>query len=131
VALRPRGPLLDVLRGRHRGELPAGRPGDEQFKTIFPACYDGRWPHLHFEVYQSLDSATSYSNKLRTSQLAIPEDSCREVYGVVDGYDASVDNLDKVSLDSDMVFSDGYSLQLATVTGSADEGYTFSLNVPV
>ena len=48
-----------------------------------------------------------------------------------DGYDASVDNLDRVSLDSDMVFSDGYSLQLAAVTGSVDEGYTFSLNVPV
>jgi hypothetical protein len=86
---------------------------------------------MHFEVYQSLDSAMSYSNKLRTSQLAIPENSCREVYGVVDGYDASVDNLDGVSLDSDLVFSDGYSLQLATVTGSVDEGYTFSLNVPV
>jgi protocatechuate 3,4-dioxygenase beta subunit len=114
-----------------RGVQETAADGSVQFTTIFPACYDGRWPHLHFEVYQSLDSATSYSNKLRTSQLAIPEDSCREVYGVVDGYDASVDNLDKVSLDSDMVFSDGYSLQLATVTGSADEGYTFSLNVPV
>jgi protocatechuate 3,4-dioxygenase beta subunit len=114
-----------------RGVQETAADGSVQFTTVFPACYDGRWPHLHFEVYQSLDSATSYSNKLRTSQLAIPEDSCREVYGVVDGYDASVDNLDKVSLDSDMVFSDGYSLQLATVTGSADEGYTFSLNVPV
>jgi hypothetical protein len=50
---------------------------------------------------------------------------------VVDGYDASVDNLDAVSLESDMDFSDGYSLQLANVTGSVDEGYTFSLNIPV
>ena len=69
------------------------------FTTIFPGCYSGRWPHMHFEVYESLDSATSYTNKLRTSQLAIPEDSCREVYGVADGYDASVSNLDGVSLD--------------------------------
>jgi protocatechuate 3,4-dioxygenase beta subunit len=114
-----------------RGVQETAADGSVQFTTVFPACYDGRWPHMHFEVYQSLDSATSYSNKLRTSQLAIPEDTCREVYGVVDGYDASVDNLDSVSLDSDMVFSDGYSLQLTTVTGSADEGYAFSLNVPV
>jgi protocatechuate 3,4-dioxygenase beta subunit len=114
-----------------RGVQETAADGSVQFTTIFPACYDGRWPHLHFEVYRSLDSATAYSNKLRTSQLAIPEDSCREVYGVVDGYDASVDNLDGVSLDSDMVFSDGFSLQLASVTGSVDEGYTFSLNVPV
>ena len=40
-------------------------------------------------------------------------------------------NFDGVCLDTDRVFSDGYSLQLATVTGSADEGYTFTLNVPV
>ncbi len=114
-----------------RGVQETAADGSVQFTTIFPACYDGRWPHMHFEVYQSLDSATSYSNKLRTSQLAIPEDTCREVYGVVDGYDDSVGTLDRVSLDTDGVFSDGYSLQLATVTGSVDEGYTFSLNVPV
>ena len=114
-----------------RGVQETDADGAVTFTTIFPGCYSGRWPHMHFEVYESLDSATSYTNKLRTSQLAIPEDSCREVYGVADGYDASVSNLDGVSLDSDNVFSDGYSLQLATVTGSVDEGYTFSLNVPV
>jgi len=114
-----------------RGVQETAADGTVQFTTIFPACYSGRWPHMHFEVYQSLDSATTYSNKLRTSQLAIPEDTCREVYGVVDGYDASVGNLDGVSLDSDGIFGDGYSLQLATVTGSVDEGYTLSLNVPV
>ncbi len=114
-----------------RGVQETDADGAVTFTTIFPGCYSGRWPHMHFEVYESLDSATSYTNQLRTSQLAIPEDSCREVYGVADGYDDSVSNLDGVSLDSDNVFSDGYSLQLATVTGSVDEGYTFSLNVPV
>ena len=114
-----------------RGVQETDADGAATFTTIFPGCYSGRWPHMHFEVYESLDSATSYTNKLRTSQLAIPEDSCREVYGVADGYDDSISNLDGVSLDSDGVFSDGYSLQLAAVTGSVDEGYTFSLNVPV
>ena len=114
-----------------RGVQESGADGSVQFTTIFPGCYSGRWPHMHFEVYESLDSATTYTNKMRTSQLAIPADSCREVYGVADGYDASVSTFEGVSLDSDMVFSDGYSLQLAAVTGSVDEGYTFSLNVPV
>jgi protocatechuate 3,4-dioxygenase beta subunit len=114
-----------------RGVQETGADGTVQFTTIFPGSYSGRWPHMHFEVYESLDSATTYTNKMRTSQLAIPEDSCREVYGVIDGYDASVSNLDQISLDSDNVFSDGYSLQLATVSGSVDEGYTFTLNVPV
>ena len=114
-----------------RGVQETDADGNLTFTTIFPACYDGRWPHMHFEVYDSLDSATAYTNKLRTSQLAIPAEVCEQVYGVAEGYDASVDSFAKVSLGSDMVFSDGYSLQLATVTGSVDEGYTFSLNVPV
>ncbi len=29
------------------------------------------------------------------------------------------------------MFSDGYSLQMAKVTGSNDEGYVATLNVPV
>ena len=40
-------------------------------------------------------------------------------------------NLARTSLDTDMVFGDGYSLQLAKVTGSVDEGYVATLNVPV
>ena len=28
--------------------------GNLTFTTIFPACYAGRWPHMHFEVYESL-----------------------------------------------------------------------------
>ena len=59
-----------------RGVQETDADGAVTFTTIFPACYTGRWPHMHFEVYESLDSATSYTNKLRTSQLAIPEDSC-------------------------------------------------------
>ena len=35
------------------------------------------------------------------------------------------------ALDTDGIFSDGYSLQMASVTGSVEEGYTISLNVPV
>ena len=70
LALRPRGPLLVYSEGVTeenylRGVQETAADGTVQFTTIFPACYDGRWPHMHFEVYQSLASATSYSNKLR------------------------------------------------------------------
>jgi protocatechuate 3,4-dioxygenase beta subunit len=114
-----------------RGVQVVGEDGSLTFTSIFPACYSGRWPHLHFEVYPSVDDATTASNKLRTSQIAFPEDVCQSVYSTAEGYDASVDNLAQVSLDSDGIFSDGYSLQLATLTGSVDEGYTLKLNVPV
>ena len=51
-----------------RGVQETDADGNVTFTTIFPGCYSGRWPHMHFEVYESLDSATTYTNKLRTSQ---------------------------------------------------------------
>jgi protocatechuate 3,4-dioxygenase beta subunit len=116
----------NYLRGVHEADAD----GRLSFTTIVPACYAGRWPHMHFEVYESLDSATSASNKLRTSQLALPQDICDTVYAT-EGYQQSVANLAQVSLDSDGIFSDGYSLQMATVTGSVEEGFIATLNVPV
>jgi len=113
-----------------RGVQETDARGRVEFTTIFPGCYAGRWPHLHFEVYPSLDDATSYANKLRTSQLALPQDVCDDVYAS-DGYEQSVANLAGVSLDSDGIFADGHSLQMATVTGSVADGYTVSLNIPV
>ena len=113
-----------------RGVQVADGEGWLQFRTIFPGCYAGRWPHVHFEVYPSAADATSASNRLRTSQLAFPEDACAAAYEA-DGYDASVENLRGLSLEDDGVFSDGWSLQLAKVTGSVSDGYTATLTVPV
>ena len=48
-----------------------------------------------------------------------------------DGYEQSVSNLSRDLARHDKVFGDGYSLQLAKVTGSIDEGYVATLNVPV
>lgn len=113
-----------------RGVQVADADGKLSFTTICPAAYSGRWPHIHFEVYQDEKSATSGTNKLRTSQLAIPEDACNAVFAT-SGYEASVQNMQQTSLDSDNVFSDGYSLQLAKASGSVSKGYTLSLNVAV
>jgi len=113
-----------------RGVQESDADGWVEFTTIFPGCYSGRWPHVHFEVYESLDAATSVTNKLRTSQLAFPQDVCEEVYAT-EGYESSVTNLAGVSLDSDGIFSDGYSLQMATMKGSAASGLTATLNVPI
>jgi len=113
-----------------RGVQQAGDDGVVRFTTIVPGAYSGRWPHAHFEVYPSVDAATTASDRLRTSQLALPEDTCTEVYAT-DGYEQSVGNLQQTSLDSDMVFSDGYSLQMAKISGSIDDGLTARLTVPV
>jgi protocatechuate 3,4-dioxygenase beta subunit len=113
-----------------RGVQETDTDGTVTFTSIFPAAYSGRWPHIHFEVYSSQEAATKATDKLRTSQLALPEDACKLVYAT-DGYSASVSNLAQTSLATDNVFSDGYSLQLATVTGNVTKGMTATLNVPV
>lgn len=46
-------------------------------------------------------------------------------------YDGSTENLDDTSLESDNVFSDGWDMQLATVTGDADARYRVHINVPI
>lgn len=113
-----------------RGVQVSDANGQLSFTTIFPGCYSGRWPHIHFEVYRSATTATSYSNKLRTSQLALPESACDAVYAQ-SGYTGSASNLAQMSLSTDNVFSDGSSLQLADVTGSVGSGYATTLEVGI
>jgi protocatechuate 3,4-dioxygenase beta subunit len=113
-----------------RGVQVADSAGKLTFTSVFPAAYSGRWPHAHFEVYPDLSAATSAGSKLVTSQLALPEDVCREVYAT-DGYTGSGRNLAATSPATDMVFRDGYDHQLATVTGDLSGGFTAALAVAV
>lgn len=112
-----------------RGVQIAGADGVVRFTSIFPACYPGRWPHLHFEVYPDRASITDASTLLSTSQLALPEAACQQVYAT-SGYAGSVATLSQVSLSSDGVFGeDSGARQLATVTGSAASGLAATLTV--
>jgi protocatechuate 3,4-dioxygenase beta subunit len=114
-----------------RGVQEADADGTVTFTTVFPGCYDGRWPHVHFEVYSSVDDAIGGGSPIATSQLAFPEDACAEVYAADDRYSASVSNLQRVSLESDMVFQDSYASELGTMSGAIDDGLTVTLPVPV
>jgi protocatechuate 3,4-dioxygenase beta subunit len=113
-----------------RGLQPADASGVLAFSSVFPGAYSGRWPHIHFEVYPSIDEATAAGSKLVTSQIALPQDVCELVYATA-GYEQSVQNLAQTSLESDLVFADGYSTQLATASGSVDDGITIRLNIGV
>lgn len=113
-----------------RGVQETDAKGQVTFTSIFPACYTGRWPHIHFEVYDSLDDATAAQDIVATSQLAFPKDVCDTVYAT-DGYSQSVTNLGRLSLENDNIFSDGYDQQLAAIEGDTDKGYTATLTVPV
>lgn len=113
-----------------RGVQASDQAGNLTFTTIFPACYTGRWPHVHFEVYPSLDQATTAANAVHTSQLALPEDVCTTAYAT-DGYAASVRNVGQLSLATDNVFRDGADTQMATVTGDTTSGYAVRLTVGI
>ncbi|WP_128376329.1 intradiol ring-cleavage dioxygenase [Streptomyces cavernae] len=113
-----------------RGVQESDAEGRLTFTSIFPGCYSGRWPHIHFEVYGSLEDATNATSITSTSQLALPKDVCDAVYAT-DGYEQSVRNLGELSLETDNIFSDGYDQQMATVEGSVEKGYTATLTVPV
>ena len=114
-----------------RGVQAAGDDGVVTFDSIFPACYQGRWPHIHFEVYPSLETANDEANKIATSQIALPKDACDTVYATP-GYEQSVQNLSRLSLQTDMVFADdGGVHQLGTMSGDVAGGYAVRLTVAV
>ena len=56
--------------------------------------------------------------------------SCEQAYAAA-GYEKSVGNLDRVSLETDMVFRDGVDHQLATMSGDSITGFTASLTIVV
>jgi protocatechuate 3,4-dioxygenase beta subunit len=114
-----------------RGVQVADSNGKVTYTSIFPACYTGRWPHIHFEVYPTVNDITDATNAIATSQVALPQDISETVYAL-SGYEGSTSNLARVSLDSDNVFGDdGGALQLPTVSGDASSGYQVELTVGV
>lgn len=114
-----------------RGVQVADADGKVSFASIFPGCYSGRWPHIHFEVYPSAADITDSANAIATSQIALPQAACAAVYAT-SGYDGSAQNLSQTSLTSDTVFGDDSgALQLAAVTGDTSKGYAATLTVRV
>ena len=108
--------------------------GEIEFTTIVPGCYPGRFPHIHFEVYSSLASATHYNNRLLVSQMAVPKEECAHVYGTQSAmYGNSGRNLSSVSISSDNVFRDNSADEIAAQTlemsGTVQNGYDATVEV--
>ena len=112
-----------------RGVQTSGADGSVRFTTVLPGCYDGRVPHLHFEVYRSADAAGVPAQRIKTSQIALPIDTCMAVYRQAEGYADSVRAMGRISLDRDTVFRDGVALQMASLSGSVQAGFTAGLTV--
>ena len=106
-----------------RGRQTTDQSGVVTFTSIFPGWYSGRATHIHVHVY----SASGQS--LKVTQIAFPEGTGTAV-AAVNGYAKGLTGYTPNA--SDNVFSDGVSLELATVTGSTTAGFqlTITLGVP-
>lgn len=114
-----------------RGVQVTDAEGKVTFETIVPGCYAGRWPHIHFEVFSSIDDIVDSTRAILTSQMAVPQGICDKVFAL-DSYSGSAANLAQITLETDNVFSDGWDMQLLPLTGSTDAGYTSDvLPVPI
>ncbi|MGE0629260.1 MAG: twin-arginine translocation signal domain-containing protein [Hyphomicrobiaceae bacterium] len=123
-------PKADYLRGVGVSDAD----GQVVFTTIFPGCYQGRAPHMHFEVYPDLKQATSYKQRLLTSQLAIPTTDCKAVYERAPAYRVSLANLARTPpVERDGIFADNTPAQLKAqtlvMTGSPDAGYLATVTI--
>ena len=113
-----------------RGVQAADANGVVRFTSIYPGCYSGRWPHIHFEVCRSIAAAASQANEIATSQIAIRLAANALVYAT-SAYASSATNQSRITLATDNVFSDGASLELATVTGDVTNGMTAALTIGI
>ena len=111
-----------------RGVQVTDANGQVTFTTIFPACYSGRWPHMHFEVFSSVANALGGKYSILTSQLAMPSALSTTIFADTTTYPSSKTNFAQISLSSDNVFGDNTAAQLAqqtpAFTGSVAAGYT-------
>lgn len=114
-----------------RGVQETDATGTVRFTSIYPACYMGRWPHIHFEVYSDVATAVATGPIVKTSQIALPEEANAAVYAT-SGYESSVRNVAQVSLSRDNVFGDDGGIhQIASMSGDAASGYTAALTIGV
>lgn len=105
-----------------RGRQTTDSNGAVAFTSIFPGWYSGRATHIHVHVYNS--SGTS----LKVTQIAFPEGTGTAV-AAVNGYSKGLSGYTYNA--NDNVFSDGYTLELATVTGNTTDGFVLNITFAV
>jgi len=94
--------------------------GKVNFTSIYPGWYTPRATHIHVQVYDASN------NLLLTTQLAFPD----AINTTVNSYYAT-SGTNSTTNANDMVFSDSYTEELMTVTGSTSAGYTATGNIYV
>ncbi|MBO0951989.1 dioxygenase family protein [Fibrella forsythiae] len=111
---------VDFLRGRQTTDSN----GLVSFTSIFPGWYSGRAPHIHVHIYNSAGKS------LLVTQIAFPYAVSNTVYTTASAYGYTKGAQDTLN-ERDNVFSDGFTTELATVTGSVAAGYVLTHAITV
>lgn len=104
-----------------RGVLAVDANGTATFTTIYPGWYPGRATHIHVEVMVG-------GRSLKITQTAFPEEISNAVH--VTGVYASK-GINPTKSTGDGIFADGYSSEVAALSGSPTSGYTATFTVGV
>jgi hypothetical protein len=111
-----------------RGVQFTDHAGRVVFRTIFPACYSGRYPHLHLEIFKQSARSLDASTRVLTTQLTAPREICSLVYEGASGYSRSAAQFKGLSPGDDMVFASSSPAELALQTlaigGDLGAGFT-------
>ncbi len=111
---------VDFLRGRQTTDTN----GLVSFTSIFPGWYGGRAPHVHVHIYNTSGKS------LLVTQIAFPYDTSNTVYTTGQSYGYTKGAQDTLN-EKDNVFGDGYTNELASVSGSVSSGYTLTHTIAV
>jgi hypothetical protein len=111
-----------------RGVQFTDRDGRLAFQTIFPACYSGRYPHLHLEIFKKGERSLNAATRVRTTQLTAPREVCSRVYQGAPGYTRSAAQFKGLLPSDDLVFASSSPAELAlqTLVTTGDLGAAFT-----
>jgi protocatechuate 3,4-dioxygenase beta subunit len=111
-----------------RGVQFSDRAGRVGFQTIFPACYSGRYPHLHLEIFKPRARTLDATTRVLTTQVTAPREVCARVYEDAAGYTRSAAQFKGLLPGDDMVFASSspaeLALQTLVITGDLKTGFT-------
>jgi protocatechuate 3,4-dioxygenase beta subunit len=96
-----------------RGYQMTDANGEANFVTVFPGWYNGRVCHIHFQAFVSSVYAA-------VSQLTFPHTEKNALYAA--NPTLYTKGADPKTPATDMIFSDGYAFQLATLTPNPTTG---------
>ena len=106
-----------------RGRQTTDANGLVSFATIFPGWYSGRAVHIHVHVYNASGKS------LLVTQIAFPATVCDTVFTTATSFYKK--GKADTSNERDGIFNDGYSTQLASISGDITNGMVMNHNIVV